>query len=83
MACDRQLEALADCYRKHPRQADLVCTRIKAAVTWCIMSQLCPEQGVALLVRHTIGCNKLHAVQAPDRPTDGMKRCSHVIRVFH
>ena len=83
MACDRQLEALADCYRKHPRQADLVCTRVKAAVTWCIMSQLCPEQGVALLVGRTVGCTKLHAVQAPDRPTDSMNRWCHVVNVFH
>ncbi|KAL3138817.1 hypothetical protein ABBQ32_005653 [Trebouxia sp. C0010 RCD-2024] len=48
MACDRQLRALSDCHRKHPRQAELVCRQIQASAAWCVMSQLCPEQAAAL-----------------------------------
>ncbi|KAL0041687.1 hypothetical protein WJX79_000864 [Trebouxia sp. C0005] len=56
MTCEKQLQALAQCHKKHPRQYELICKPLQAVAAWCVMRQLCPNEVEA--VESCAGKNK-------------------------
>ncbi|KAK9815387.1 hypothetical protein WJX72_002769 [[Myrmecia] bisecta] len=44
MSCQRQLNSLEDCVRKHPRESEYVCRHLHAAAAWCLVAHICPAE---------------------------------------
>lgn len=61
MSCQRLISAFEDCSRKHPVEAKYLCRHLEAAVAWCLVASVCPDEGahhLPLLVFSALVCRK-------------------------
>ncbi len=45
MSCQRLILSFEDCSRKHPVEARYLCKHLEAAVAWCLIASVCPDEG--------------------------------------
>ena len=45
MSCQRLIASFEDCSRKHPVEARYLCKHLEAAVAWCLIASVCPDEG--------------------------------------
>ncbi|GMH38602.1 hypothetical protein BSKO_06486 [Bryopsis sp. KO-2023] len=67
MSCERKLEALRDCARKHPRDHKTICKHLHVAAGFCVFGQLCPEEVDGLLECSGRGSQGLNLRSVPAR----------------